>query len=129
MKLLLRPQDRCDRQERPTTRRGQIFASGGICQAMSQRAVVQNGAAPIPQLPAAAWRVPGFTRPARLSRSDWLIRGFDLLSRSGHHALNIALRRLLLHLIALIVQLPPFAQTEQHFRAPFVEIHFQRDQR
>ncbi|WP_112309026.1 hypothetical protein [Pseudogemmobacter bohemicus] len=137
MKLLLRPEDRSDREERQKALRGQIFASGGIRQAMAQaplplqRAAAQpapqpvpqpvpemqtmtqpaprpvtgqqpeaasqpvarpqqRADAPIPRMPATAWRVPGYTRPSRLERGDWLMRGVSLLARSGHHALNIA---------------------------------------
>ncbi|MBJ2150873.1 hypothetical protein [Paracoccus sp. IB05] len=102
MRLLLRPEDRSDRQDRKTSPRGQVFASGGIHCAMARQVPGQGGSpladagpktrgeAGLPQMPATAWRVPGFTRPARLSRSDWLIRAFALLARSGHPALNIA---------------------------------------
>ncbi|MCL4066767.1 hypothetical protein M3484_09300 [Pseudomonas sp. GX19020] len=102
MRLLLRPEDRSDRHDRKTSPCGQVFASGGIHRAMSQRAPGQGGStladtgpktlveAGLTQMPATAWRVPGFTGPARLSRSDWLIRAFALLARSGHPALNIA---------------------------------------
>lgn len=101
MRLLLRPEDRSDRQDRKTAPRGQVFASGGIHRAMSQRAPGRGGSpladpgpktlleADLPQMPATPWRVPGFARPARLSRSDWLIRAFALLARSGHPALNL----------------------------------------
>ncbi|NPD15338.1 hypothetical protein HOY34_09015 [Xinfangfangia sp. D13-10-4-6] len=89
MKLMLRAADRIDGHVRPPKGRNWAAApdavlhddmGGGATPGMA----AQTGVLPRP------WRVPGFQRPERLGRADWLMRGFSLLASDGHQALTLA---------------------------------------